>query len=60
MTRVLGPAADLTTARRYVRQALGRNSTATLELARRHAESAIHDAVMSRLRPPLEPRGPGW
>ncbi|MFI6875849.1 aromatase/cyclase [Streptomyces sp. NPDC050400] len=42
VTRVLGPAADLTTARRYVRQALGRNSTATLELARQHAESAIH------------------
>ncbi|MFI2620597.1 aromatase/cyclase [Streptomyces sp. NPDC018584] len=41
VTRVLGPAADLSTARRYVRQALGRNSTTTLELAKRHAESAI-------------------
>ncbi|MEU9443041.1 aromatase/cyclase [Streptomyces sp. NPDC048304] len=39
--RVLGPGADLARARRYVREALGRNSTATLELARRHAESAI-------------------
>ncbi|MEV5880471.1 aromatase/cyclase [Streptomyces sp. NPDC052101] len=39
--RVLGPGADLAQARRYVREALGRNSTATLELARRHAESAL-------------------
>ncbi|MFF3487423.1 aromatase/cyclase [Streptomyces sp. NPDC002701] len=39
--RVLGPGADLTQARRYVREALGRNSTATLELARRHAESVV-------------------
>ncbi|MET9497747.1 aromatase/cyclase [Streptomyces sp. NPDC006552] len=39
--RVLGEGADLATARRYVRQALGRNSTATLELAKKHAESAI-------------------
>ncbi|MEU0580166.1 aromatase/cyclase [Streptomyces griseoincarnatus] len=40
--RVLGPGADLAQARRHVREALGRNSTATLELARRHAESAVH------------------
>ncbi|MFH9177344.1 aromatase/cyclase [Streptomyces albogriseolus] len=39
--RVLGPGADLAQARRYVREALGRNSTATLELAREHAESAV-------------------
>lgn len=39
--RVLGPGADLAQARRYVREALGRNSTTTLELARRHAESAL-------------------
>ncbi|MGV4988789.1 aromatase/cyclase [Streptomyces sp. NRAIS4] len=39
--QVLGAGADLAAARRYVRQALGRNSTATLELARKHAESAI-------------------
>ncbi|MDG4861246.1 aromatase/cyclase [Streptomyces sp. T-3] len=38
---VLGAGADLTRARRYVREALGRNSTATLQLAKRHAESAI-------------------
>lgn len=38
--RVLGPDADLAQARRYVREALGRNSTATLQLARRYAESA--------------------
>ncbi|MFE7614640.1 aromatase/cyclase [Streptomyces sp. NPDC057496] len=39
--RVLGEGADLAQARRYVREALGRNSTATLNLAKRHAESAI-------------------
>ncbi|MFJ9213866.1 aromatase/cyclase [Streptomyces sp. NPDC102264] len=39
--RVLGPGADLTDARRFVREALGRDSTATLNLAKRHAESAI-------------------
>lgn len=33
--RVLGPDADLAQARRHVREALGRNSTATLHLARR-------------------------
>ncbi|MFC7310276.1 aromatase/cyclase [Streptomyces monticola] len=38
---VLGAGADVSQARRYVRQALGRNSTATLNLAKRHAESAI-------------------
>ncbi|MET8578121.1 aromatase/cyclase [Streptomyces sp. NPDC005012] len=35
--RVLGPGADLARARRHVREALGRNSTATMELAARHA-----------------------
>lgn len=39
--RVLGPGADLEQARRYVREALGRNSTATLELAREYAESVV-------------------
>ncbi|MFB8392614.1 aromatase/cyclase [Streptomyces yangpuensis] len=39
--QVLGPDADLEQARTYVRQALGRNSRATLELARRRAESAV-------------------
>ncbi|THA64128.1 cyclase [Streptomyces sp. A0642] len=38
---VLGEGADLAQARRFVREALGRNSTATLNLAKRHAESAI-------------------
>ncbi|OIK05995.1 aromatase/cyclase [Streptomyces monashensis] len=38
---VLGAGADIAVARRYVREALGRNSTATLNLAKRHAESAI-------------------
>lgn len=38
---VLGPGADLGSARRYIREALGRNSTATLRLAKAHAESAI-------------------
>ncbi|MFJ9343632.1 aromatase/cyclase [Streptomyces sp. NPDC101733] len=39
--RVLGPGADLARARTYVREALGRNSTATLDLAKRYAESAV-------------------
>ncbi|MFF8716470.1 aromatase/cyclase [Streptomyces sp. NPDC015184] len=39
--RVLGEGADLARVRRHVREALGRNSTATLNLAKRHAESAI-------------------
>ncbi|MFD8922735.1 aromatase/cyclase [Streptomyces sp. NPDC059569] len=38
---VLGEGADLARARRYAREALGRDSTATLNLAKRHAESAI-------------------
>jgi aromatase len=38
---VLGPGATVSDARRYVREALGRNSLATLELAKRHAESAV-------------------
>ncbi|WP_324289303.1 aromatase/cyclase [Streptomyces sp. H34-S4] len=40
VTRVLGATADLAAARRYVRDALGRNSTATMAHAKRHAESA--------------------
>lgn len=36
--RVLGRGADLAQARRHVREALGRNSTATLHLAKQHAE----------------------
>jgi aromatase len=38
---VLGEGATVEQARRYVREALGRNSTATLHLARHHAESAL-------------------
>ncbi|MEV4681949.1 aromatase/cyclase [Streptomyces kurssanovii] len=38
---VLGPDADVQSARRYVREALGRNSGATLALAKKHAESAV-------------------
>ncbi|MDN3027284.1 aromatase/cyclase [Streptomyces sp. S.PB5] len=38
---VLGEGATVEQARRYVREALGRNSTATLHLARQHAESAL-------------------
>jgi aromatase len=41
ITRVLGQDADIAGARRHVREALGRNSTATLELAKKHAESAV-------------------
>ena len=43
--RVLGPGADLAGARRYVREALGRNSTATLHLARQYAESVATSGV---------------
>ncbi|MEU6862350.1 aromatase/cyclase [Streptomyces sp. NPDC046876] len=39
--RVLGAGTTLAEARAYVRGALGRNSTATLELAKRHAENAV-------------------
>lgn len=39
--RVLGEGADVAAARRYVREALGRNSTATMTLAKKHAESAV-------------------
>ncbi|MDL5205403.1 aromatase/cyclase [Streptomyces sp. ALI-76-A] len=42
--QVLGADADLDRARRYVREALGRNSTATLQLARRYAESVARAA----------------
>jgi len=38
---VLGADADVHSARRYVRDALGRNSSATLNLAKKHAESAV-------------------
>jgi aromatase len=41
ITRVLGSGATVEQARRYVREALGRNSTATLNLAKQHAESAL-------------------
>ncbi|MCB5165718.1 aromatase/cyclase [Streptomyces bambusae] len=41
VARVLGPDADLAAARRYVREALGRNSTATMTYAKEHAESAL-------------------
>ncbi|MGW1379664.1 aromatase/cyclase [Streptomyces sp. NPDC002446] len=40
--QVLGQGADIAQARSYVRQALGRNSVATLILAKKHAESAVH------------------
>ncbi|WP_330335440.1 aromatase/cyclase (plasmid) [Streptomyces sp. NBC_00536] len=39
--RVLGPAADLPRARAHVRATLGRESLSVLQLAKRHAESAI-------------------
>ncbi|MFD7627310.1 aromatase/cyclase [Streptomyces sp. NPDC059851] len=39
ITRVLGPEADVADCRRYVREALGRNSSATLNLAKAYAES---------------------
>ncbi|MFE5770982.1 aromatase/cyclase [Streptomyces sp. NPDC056485] len=38
---VLGASADLAAARRYVREALGRNSTATMTYAKQYAESAF-------------------
>ncbi|MFI5671172.1 aromatase/cyclase [Streptomyces sp. NPDC051704] len=38
---VLGASADLAAARRYVREVLGRNSTATMTYAKRYAESAL-------------------
>jgi len=38
---VLGPGTTLADARRYVREALGRNSTATLRLAEQYAKSAV-------------------
>ncbi|MFI0982614.1 aromatase/cyclase [Streptomyces sp. NPDC021093] len=41
IARVLGEDADVARARRYVREALGRNSSATLALAKKHAESAV-------------------
>ncbi|WP_415947152.1 aromatase/cyclase [Streptomyces sp. KLOTTS4A1] len=41
IARVLGPGADLALARRHVREALGRHSLAVLDLARRHAETAV-------------------
>ncbi|WP_369193230.1 aromatase/cyclase [Streptomyces djakartensis] len=40
IARVLGQDSTLEDTRRYIRQALGRNSTATLDLAKRHAETA--------------------
>ncbi|RII13425.1 putative polyketide cyclase [Streptomyces sp. YIM 130001] len=41
ITEELGEDADTATARRYVRDALGRTSTAMLDLAKEHAESAV-------------------
>ncbi|MFE2551145.1 aromatase/cyclase [Streptomyces sp. NPDC059355] len=41
VTGVLGASADLAAARRYVREALGRNSTATMAYAKQYAESAL-------------------
>ncbi|MFE7778572.1 aromatase/cyclase [Streptomyces sp. NPDC057445] len=38
---LLGPGADIAQARRHVHEALSRTSTATLDLAKRHAESAV-------------------
>ncbi|MFD5508224.1 aromatase/cyclase [Streptomyces sp. NPDC059761] len=38
---VLGASADLAAARRYVREALGRNSTATMTYAKQYAEAAL-------------------
>ncbi|MHA5051051.1 aromatase/cyclase [Streptomyces sp. SD15] len=38
---VLGPGATVADARRHVRESLGRHSLATLELAKRHAGSAV-------------------
>jgi aromatase len=39
--KILGEDADTARARTYVREALGRNSTATLKLAKQFAESAV-------------------
>ncbi len=39
--RVLGPGAGLALARRHVREALGRHCLGVLEVARRHAETAV-------------------
>lgn len=40
--QVLGPGADLARARAHVRETFGRDSGATLALAKRYAESAVH------------------
>ncbi|MEU9241643.1 aromatase/cyclase [Streptomyces sp. NPDC048385] len=45
--RVLGEAASVSEARRYVREALGRNSTATLSLAKEYAEKYSDGASRS-------------
>ncbi|MEV7559736.1 aromatase/cyclase [Streptomyces sp. NPDC048331] len=50
ITRVLGPRAGVAECRRYVREALGRNSTATLNLAKAHAESATGNPGEDRVR----------
>ncbi|MFJ6700872.1 aromatase/cyclase [Streptomyces sp. NPDC091272] len=42
ITAVLGEEATLSSARTYVREALGRNSTATLNHAKRYAQSLTH------------------
>ncbi len=43
--RVLGAGTTVAEARAYVRTALGRNSTATLELAKRHAENGARARI---------------
>ncbi|MFB9591280.1 MULTISPECIES: aromatase/cyclase [Streptomyces] len=45
---VLGPGADLVEARDHVRRALGAASTRVLHLARRHAETAVHQLIPQR------------
>ncbi|MBT2493447.1 aromatase/cyclase [Streptomyces sp. ISL-96] len=41
VAKVLGNGTDLAAARQYVRQSLGHDSTTILQLAKRHAESAV-------------------
>ncbi|WP_431037369.1 aromatase/cyclase [Streptomyces sp. P6-2-1] len=47
--RVLGEGAGLAEARSYVREALGRNSTATLHLAKEYAEKYAEGATRSKI-----------
>ena len=48
VTEVLGPDATVATARDFVRRALGRNSTVTLEHAKAHAEAAERGATTAK------------